>query len=98
MKEALRFALAATICAPKLALEDTLRHFDVHVPEQGLFHNDHGESIMDIWKGAGQIVKGKAEVDRILEAGAGFLALGASGATLERQHSGLMARLEALRQ
>jgi hypothetical protein len=45
----LEFAGAAVLFSPKLALEDTLRYFDVDVPKHGLLRNDQGRSIMEIW-------------------------------------------------
>ena len=53
MKNALRFALAATLYSPKLALEDILRHLTVHVPAKGLNYNDAGQSLMEVWNEAG---------------------------------------------
>ena len=54
MKNALGFALAAAICAPKLVVEDTLRAFGVNVPKAGLNYNEQGKSITDIWADAGR--------------------------------------------
>jgi len=48
----LEFAGSAVLFSPKLALEDTLRYFDVDVPQKGIGYNDRGQSIMDIWNEA----------------------------------------------
>lgn len=50
MKERLKFGVAAALLSPKLAFEDVLRFCKVDVPEKGIFYNQEGQSIMDIWK------------------------------------------------
>ncbi len=49
MKDSKRFALAAVIMAPILAAEDVLRKVGVNVSGKGIFHNDEGKSISQIW-------------------------------------------------
>ncbi len=49
MKQAFRFALGATLFSPFLILEDVLRFANVPVSKHGLFRNDEGKTIMELW-------------------------------------------------
>ena len=50
IKSVARFATGAALFSPLLALEDTLRYFNVPISEHGLLKNDEGKGIWEIWK------------------------------------------------
>lgn len=50
IKSTAKFALGAALLSPLLATEDVLRHFDVKISPHGLFRNDEGKSVLEIWE------------------------------------------------
>jgi len=50
MGKRIDFVVGSVLFAPKLALEDTLRYFDLPISKHGIGRNDRGQSIMDVWE------------------------------------------------
>lgn len=49
IKNTTKFLLGAAIFSPLLATEDVLRYFKAPISKHGLFKNDEGKGILQIW-------------------------------------------------
>ena len=49
IKNTAKFALGAVLFVPLFATEDVLRHFNAPISKHGLFKNDEGKGILEIW-------------------------------------------------
>jgi hypothetical protein len=64
IKSAARFATGAALFSPLLAVEDTLRYLKVPISEHGLFKNDEGKGMLEIWNECAPVPTEKKAAER----------------------------------